>query len=192
MSIIEDKIKKLTPKQQTLLLFFMPVLIIGLFLYYVYLPGSSAISGLEATVQKNESEISKSQIMQRKLKLLKVENARLQQELQLATQRLPSPAQGDGIPDAVSGAAKESGLVVKSVKSGGKITGPDGLYVQMPISVEVNGGFHDLGKFMEKLDKMTMMMTVSELNVSSGTVANIKMNLPIKFTVLAYTAGGGK
>ena len=34
MSIIEDKIKKLTPKQQTLLLFFMPALIIGAFMYY--------------------------------------------------------------------------------------------------------------------------------------------------------------
>jgi type IV pilus assembly protein PilO len=192
MSIIEDKIKKLTPKQQTLLLFLMPVLIIGLFLYYIYLPGSIAISDLEATVQKNESEISKSQIMQRKLKVLKVENERLQQELKLATQRLPSPAQGDGISDAVSGAAKECGLAVKSVNTGEKKTGPDGLYVQIPISVEVNGGYHDLGKFMEKLDKMTMMMTVSELNISSGTVGGIKMNLPIKFTVLAYTAGGGK
>ena len=45
---------------------------------------------------------------------------------------------------------------------------------------------------MEKLDKMTMMMTVSEMNISSGTVGGIRMNLPIKFTVLAYTAGGGK
>jgi type IV pilus assembly protein PilO len=192
MGIIDDKIKKLTPKQQTLLLFLMPVLVIGLFLYYVYLPGSKTISELEATVQKNESEISKSQIMQRKLKVLKVENERLQQELKVATQLLPSPAEGYGIPDAISGAAKESGLAVKSVNAGDKKTGPDGLYVQVPINVEVNGGYHDLGKFMERLDRMTMMMTVSELDISSGTVGGIKMHLPIKFTVLAYTAAGGK
>jgi type IV pilus assembly protein PilO len=192
MSIIEDKIKKLTPKQQTLLLFFMPALIIGAFMYSIYLPGSKTISQLETTVQKNESEISKSQIMQRKLKLLKAENERLQQELKVATQRLPSSEQVDGVPDSISGAAKASGLSVKAVNAGDKRVGPGGLYVQTPISVEVNGGYHDLGKFMEKLDKMTMMMTVSELNISSGTVGGIKMNLPIKFTVLAYTAGGGK
>ena len=78
------------------------------------------------------------------------------------------------------------------MNAGDKETGPDGLYIKTPISVEVNGGYHDLGKFMEKLDKMTMMMTVSEMNIASGTLGGIKMNLPIKFTVLAYTAGGGK
>jgi type IV pilus assembly protein PilO len=192
MSIIDDKIKKLTPKQQTLLLFFMPALILGAFMYFIYLPGSKTISGLETTVLKNQSEISKSQIMQSKLKLLKAENERLQQELKLATQRLPSAQEVDGVPDTISGEAKASGLSVKSVKAGDQKTGPGGLYVQTPINVEVNGGYHDLGNFMEKLDKMTMMMTVSELNISSGTVGGIKMNLPIKFTVLAYTAGGGK
>jgi type IV pilus assembly protein PilO len=192
MSIIDDKIKKLTPKQQTLLLFFMPALILGAFMYFIYLPGSKTISDLETTVLKNQSEISKSQIMQRKLKLLKAENVQLQQDLKVATQKLPSPAEGDTVPDSISGAAKECGLSVKSVNAGNQKTGPDGLYVETPINVEVNGGYHDLGKFMEKLDKMTMMMTVSELNISSGTVGGIKMNLPIKFTVLAYTAGGGK
>lgn len=192
MSIIEDKIKKLTPKQQTLLLFLAPALIIAAFINYVYLPGNKAISELETTVLKNESEISKSQIMQRKLKQLKAENVTLQQELSLATQRLPSQAAGAGIPDSISTAAKKSGLTVKSVKAGDKETGPGGLYVETPVSVEVNGGYHDLGKCMENLDEMTMMMTVSELNISSGAVDGVKMNLPIKFTVLAYTAGGGK
>ena len=36
---------------------------------------------------------------------MKAENERLQQDLKVATQKLPSPAEGDGIPDAISGTA---------------------------------------------------------------------------------------
>ena len=132
MSIIEDKIKKLTPKQQTLLLFFMPALIIGAFMYFVYLPGSTAISDLETTVQQNESEISKSQIMQRKLKVLEGRKRATPAGPEGGHGELPSPAEGDGIPDSISGAAKESGLSVKSVNAGDKIPGPNGLYTRLP------------------------------------------------------------
>ncbi|MHB8173487.1 MAG: type IV pilus inner membrane component PilO [Nitrospirota bacterium] len=192
MSAIQDKWKKLTPKQQTLLLLIIPVIIIGAFTYYIYMPGNKAISGLEADIQKNESEISKSQLMQSKLGELKAENVSLQQELKLATDRLPSPSEGAGVPDAIKKAASESGLTVKSVIAGANKTGPGGLYIETPVNVEVTGDYHDLGKLMENIDNMTRMVTVSDLDISSGKVSGIKMDLPIKFTVLAYASGGGK
>ncbi len=192
MSAIQDKWKKLTPKQQTLLLLIIPVIIIGAFTYYIYMPGNKAISGLEADIQKNESEISKSQLMQSKLGELKAENVSLQQELKLATDRLPSPSEGAGVPDAIKKAASESGLTVKSVIAGANKTWPGGLYIETPVNVEVTGDYHDLGKLMENIDNMTRMVTVSDLDISSGKVSGIKMDLPIKFTVLAYASGGGK
>ncbi len=192
MSAIEDKLKKLPPKQQTLLLLVIPLIILGLFAYLVYLPSEKTISRLEADIQKNESGISKSQLMESKLGELKAENVNLQQELKLATDKLPSPSEGAGMPDAIKKAAKDSGLAVKSVQASASVTGPDGLYIETPINVQVEGGYHELGKFMEKLDNMTRMLAVSELDISSGKVSGIRMDLPIKFTVLAYTSGGGK
>ncbi len=193
MSAIQDKlIKKLTPKQQTLLLLIIPLVIAGLFVYLVYLPNKKIISNLDADIQKNESEISKSQLMESKLPELKAENVTLQQELKLATDKLPSPSEGAGVPDAIKKAAMGSGLTVKSVQAGANNTGPGGLYIETPVNVQVNGGYHDLGKFMEQLDNMTRMLTVAELDISSGQVRGKKMDLPIKFTVLAYTSGGGK
>ncbi len=192
MSAIEDKLKKLTPKQQTLLLLIIPVVMVSLFVYLVYMPESKIISELKAEIQKNQSGISKSQLMESKLPELKAENVTLQQELKLATDKLPSPTEGAGAPDSIKKTAKDSGLTVKSVQAGASVTGPDGLYIVTPVNVQVEGGYHDLGKFMEKLDNMTRMLAVSELDISSGKVSGIRMDLPIKFTVLAYTSGGGK
>lgn len=192
MSAIQDKLKKLPPKQQALLLLFIPLIVAGLFVYLVYLPGEKVISNLDADIQKNESEISKSQLMESKLPELKAENVTLQQELKLATDKLPSSSEGAGVPDAIKKAAMDSGLTVKSVQAGANNTGPNGLYIETPVNAQVEGGYHDLGKFMEQIDNMTRMLTVSELDISSGKVRGIKMDLPIKFTVLAYTSGGGK
>ncbi len=192
MSAIQDKLKKLPPKQQTLLLLVIPLVIAGLFAYLVYLPGEKVISNLNADIQKNDSEISKSLLMESKLPELKAENVTLQQELKLATDKLPSPSEGAGVPDALKKAAMDSGLTVKSVQPGTNNTGPGGLYIETPVNVQVEGDYHDLGKFMAQLDNMTRMLTVSELDISTGKVKGIKMDLPIKFTVLAYTSGGGK
>ncbi len=49
-----------------------------------------------------------------------------------------------------------------------------------PITVEVNGGYHDFGKLMEGLDKMTRMVVVTDLNMSSAKVEGKKMNIPVK------------
>ncbi len=192
MSAIQDKLKKIPPKQQALLLLVIPLVIAGLFVYLVYMPGEKVISSLNAEIQKNQSEISKSRLMESKLPELKAENVTLQQELKLATDKLPSPSEGVGAPDTIKKAAIESGLTVKSVQAGANNTGPGGLYIETPVNVQAEGGYHDLGKFMEQLDNMTRMLAVSELDISSGKVKGVKMDLPIKFTVLAYTSGGGK
>jgi len=81
---------------------------------------------------------------------------------------------------------------VKSVTPGERKPGPGGLYMQTAIAVELSGGYHKFGKFMEKLDSMPRMLTVSGLDMSSAKLSGMEMDIPVKFTVLAFTAGGGK
>ncbi len=173
-------------------MFLVPVLIAAVFVYFVYLPDSAKISELNTTIEKNESEISKGQVMQRKLVELKAANQKLQEELKAATERLPSGEEESRLPDTFGDMARASGLTVKSFNPGQKKPGPGGLYFETPITVELNGGYHDLGKLMEGLDKMTRMVVVRDLNMSSAKVEGKKMNIQVKFTMQAFSAAGGK
>src|SRR5512135_1827775 len=101
MSPLQEKFKKLSPRTVSGLMFLVPVLIAAAFVYFVYLPDSAKISELNTTIEKNESEISKGQVMQRKLVELKAANQKLQEELRAATERLPSGAEESSLPDVV-------------------------------------------------------------------------------------------
>jgi type IV pilus assembly protein PilO len=189
---LQERIKKLNPKHVTLLSLALPVALAALFVNFAYMPYTKQIKRLEDQVQQNESEISKSQVMQRKLAELKTANLKLQQELKAATEKLPSGSEEASLMDTITDLAKESGLTLKSVSPGEKKPGPSSLYIQSQYTVEVVGGYHDIGRFMEKIDRMTRVLTVSDLLMSSAKISGSKMDIPAKFTVLAFTAGGGK
>jgi len=192
MKAIRDKYKKINPRHVTMLIFLVPVILIAAFIYVVYLPYQKSNDALERSIQKNESEISKSQVMERKLSELKTANIQLQEDLKNVTAILPGAEEAARFPDTITDMIKASGLTYKSATPGQKNAGPNGLYFETPIAVEFSGSYHDVGKFMEGIDNITRLVAVSDLNMSSATMEGKRMNIPVKMTILAYTAGGGK
>ena len=192
MKAIRDKLKKLNPKHMTMLLFLVPVVLIAVFMYVVYLPYQKSNDALEQKIQQNASEISKSQVMERKLAELKAANIKLQEDLKNATAVLPGAEETAKLPDTITDMIRASGLTFKSATPGKKVDGPNGLYSEMPIVVEFSGSYHDVGKFMEGIDNITRLVSVSDFDMSSAIMDGKRMNIPVKMTILAYTAGGGK
>ncbi|MGA2193579.1 MAG: type 4a pilus biogenesis protein PilO, partial [Nitrospirota bacterium] len=191
MNIFGTKVKRLSPKQETLLFVLVPVAMVFLFAYYLYIPMNASINDLEGKVEQNESEISKNQVMQRKLAQLRKADEVLQGELKAATQRLPGSAEEATLPDTLTGIIKDSGLKLKAIQPGAKTPGPGNLYVQEQMTVEASGGYHDIGKLFEKIDGMTMELAINDLAMQDAKINGIKMDIPLKFTVLAFSAGGG-
>jgi len=192
MKAISDKLKKINPKHMTMLLFLVPVVLIAVFLYVVYLPYQKSNDALEQRIQQNESEISKSQVMLRKLVELKAANIKLQEDLKNATTVLPGAEESAKLSDTLADMIKASGLTYKSATPGISTVSPSGLYSEMPIVVEFSGSYHDVGKFMEGIDNITRLVSVTDINMSSAIMDGRRMNIPVKMTILAYTAGGGK
>ena len=192
MKLLPDKFKKINPKYTAIMAFGIPVALVAAFVYFVYVPYNKANSALQEQIQKNESEITQGQVMQRKLNELKAANLKLQDELKVATMLLPTGEEGAKLPETISEMAKSAGLTVTSVTPGQKVPGPSGLYFENPIAVEASGSYHDVGKLMEGVDKITRLLTVSDLNMSSAKTEGLKIYIPVKFTLLAFTSGGGK
>ncbi len=192
MKAISDKLKKMNPRHVTMLIFIAPVVILAAFVYFVYLPYQKSNEALEQKIQQNESDISKAQVMERKLAELKTANVKLKEDLKNATAILPVADEAAKFPDTITDMVKGAGLTFKSVTPGQKKAGPGGLYSEIPMAVECSGSYHDIGKFMEGLDNIARLVTVTELNMSSATLQGKRMNIPVKMTILAYSAGGGK
>ena len=192
MSVIQDKLKKINPKQMTMAMFALPLVLAALFFYLVYMPYSKKNDQIDEQIQKNESEIAQGQVMQRKLVELKAANEKLQEQLKAVTVQLPPEGGDTKAPDLLTDLVKSAGLQLKSVSPQPKTPGPNGLYFETPIKVELSGTYHAFGRLVESIDRNAMLLTVSEIDMSSAKLEGRNMNIPIKFTVLAFTSGGGK
>ena len=188
MSAIQDKFSKINPKHKLALKVLIPVALVAGFVYFVYLPDGKKISGLESSITQNESEISKSKVMERKLEELKVANAKLQAQLKDATKFLPGAEESANLQDMVSQMAKDTGLTLKDWKAGAASNDSHNLYSQTQIAVQIEGGYHELGQFMEKIDSMERLIVVNNLDMSAAKLEGKKMRIPVKLTLVAYYA----
>jgi len=188
---VKDKLKKVNPKVPPILLIVAAALVAGLFAYYVYMPMLEDKGKAEESLTKVKQKVEEGRLKVRKLDELVKANQKLDQDLKAAQVLLPTSEQLTGLLESMNNLVKDSGLNLNDWKRVKSVTDSSKLYTQTVINVDVHGSFHELGKFMEKLDDMARLVTVSNLNMSSAKLKGYKMDIPIKFTMIAYSAAGG-
>ncbi len=190
MSFLQDKLKDVSPKKMALLMLAAPILMIVAFVYFFYIPLAKDKSELEAAIINTQSNISQGQIMERKLGELKSANQKLQADLKAATEKLPTSEEDAALEDRIKALAAKSGVALKSWNSGKKEAEENGLYSQTSVAVEMAGSYHEVGRFMEDFDSVTRMLGITDFKMSSAKLEGMKMVIPVKFTLIAYSAGG--
>jgi type IV pilus assembly protein PilO len=188
---VKDKLKKLNPKTPPILILVAVALLAGLFVYYVYIPMLDEKATAEENMTKARQKVEEGRLKVRKLDELVQANQKLDQDLKSAQVLLPTNEQLTGLLDSMNNLVKDSGLKLNDWKRVKSVTDSSKLYTQTVISVNVHGSYHELGKFMEQLDDMARLVTVSNLDMSSAKLSGYKMDIPIKFTLIAYSAAGG-
>ncbi len=189
---MKDKFKKVNPKVPPILLMVVPVLLAALFAFYVYMPMLEEKAQLEDQISTVRQKVEEGRLKVRKLDELMKANEKLNQDLMKAQEILPTSEQLTALLETISGFVKETGLELKDWKRETSVTDSTKLYTETVIKVEVVGSYHELGKFMEKLDSLARLVTVSNLEMSSAKLSGYEMSIPIRFTLIAYSAAGGK
>jgi len=188
---VKDKLKKVNPKVPPIVLMAAALIVAGLFAYYVYMPMLEDKASAEESMTKVKQKVEEGRLKVRKLDELVKANQKLDQDLKAAQVLLPTSEQLTGLLESMNNLVKDTGLKLNDWKREKSVTDSSKLYTQTVITVDVHGSYHELGKFMEKLDDMARLVTVSNLNMSSAKLSGYKMDIPIKFTMIAYSAAGG-
>jgi type IV pilus assembly protein PilO len=111
------------------------------------------------------------------------EIAALEQKLDTLKERLPGEKEMPPLYRTISDAAFQSGLAVPLFQPREGKTRD--YYVEFPITVSAEGGYHQLGQFFERIAAFPRVVTVQELKVS----AQAKSKHPVKaeLTLATYT-----
>ncbi|MCG8315596.1 MAG: type 4a pilus biogenesis protein PilO [Pseudomonadales bacterium] len=95
--------------------------------------------------------------------------------------QLPSDTEVPGLLEDISHTGLSAGLEFKSIQLGNEIAKE--FYVELPISIEVRGGYHSLGSFVSGVSALPRIVTLHDFEIKTGQSTN---DLTMSITAKTY------
>jgi len=187
-----DFFKNLPTYQKLLALFLINILIVAMFFWFFYLPQNNTIAGLQTDLAKLDSEIGIQRAKVEKLEQLKKENAELERQLAEKKEQLPPEAEVASLLKQVSDLGLRVGLDFKLWKPSAKKDDPSGLYAEIPVDVEVDGGYHTIAMFFDSVSKLPRIVNISNIKMGTPKVEKGRLAVHTAFVATAFAAAEGK
>lgn len=93
--------------------------------------------------------------------------------------RLPTDTEVPGLLEDIDTRGSESGLTINSIKLEAERTAE--FYIELPISIDVEGGYHDLGGFVSGVAGMPRIVTLHDYSITRKTgSAELAMKISAK------------
>jgi type IV pilus assembly protein PilO len=167
---------------------FLGVLVI-LFIWQVHIPKKTQIKQLEKDVAAIQTKIRENDAKIRKLDELKVEVKSLEQKLQLLTAQLPPETEVSGLLRLIQNLVSQSGLSLKLWRPDKRRAHPSGLYEEIPINMDLTGGYNDVALFFDRVSKLTRIVNMLNLRMGSATMSKAgNMEIKISCTAMTFAA----
>jgi len=183
-----ESLENIPRSQKIIILALLFTILIGGFVYFIFLPGKTQVDALNKSVADLNHEIMTNEVKLRRLDQLKIENAQLQAQLNELRAQLPAEAEVSGLLKQISDLSIDSGLSIKLWKPGDRKKDPSGLYTAIPVDVEVSGGYHALGIFFDKVSKLPRIVNITGLSMESARAAGNSVLIQDKFIATTFAA----
>jgi type IV pilus assembly protein PilO len=132
--------------------------------WYMYLtPIQTEIASKNAKANELRGLVAKSEARQRELAQIKKEALELQEKLERAKSVLPLEKETDQIFRAVQLQAAGSGLRVLRVAP--RSTVEHDAFTEYPIDLEVNGTYHNVGTFLDRIRQLPRIVNINGLKL---------------------------
>jgi len=168
-------------------------LLVVLFVWQVHIPKSNEIKKLEKEIVGLQAKIKENDAKIARLAELKAEVKALRERLRVLTAQLPPETEVSGLLRKIQNLVTKSGLSLKFWKPGRRRTHPSGLYVEIPISIEIAGGYHKVAVFFDRVSKMTRIVNMLNVNMGSPKVhRNGAVSIKTTCTAMTFAAAEKK
>jgi type IV pilus assembly protein PilO len=156
---------------------------VGLFYYYYEMPARAEIATHESTLKALKAEVAKGQATEKKLPQFRSQVEDLEERLASLSEVLPEEKDGAELLRQMQATAVQSNLVIKSFKPAPVVTKQ--LHSEWPISLELDGTYHDLAQFFDRIGKFARIVNISNLSVKGKDNAKAKDKADSRTTISA-------
>ncbi len=160
-----EKIAQLSKLQRILITLGSIILICGTFIYFLYLPKYDKINKLNNDYNRLSSELKIAKINARQLPQFQKEMKEAEGKFKIAMQELPEKKEIPSLLANVSQSGQESGLNFLLF-----VPKPDktyDFYAEIPVSIKVNGGYHNLALFFDRVARLSRIVNIKDIDIAA-------------------------
>ncbi|RJR20579.1 MAG: hypothetical protein C4581_03145 [Nitrospiraceae bacterium] len=190
LNINFSKLKSLSPRTQLIIAVLPSLVLIVLFFFFIYTPKSKAIDGFNKKIEQMDKQIAVNEEQVRKLDALIVENTLLKEKLARLKEQLPEEKEVSVLLKQISDLGLTSGLQMLLWKPEARKADPSGLYIEIPVKVEVLAEYHRLGDFLSQISRLPRLVNISDMTLKAKTVKGQeeKGMIGVEFTARTFAS----
>jgi type IV pilus assembly protein PilO len=159
-----------------------------IFYYYIENPQQETLALLSAEITRLDQDIQTNRAKTRSLEDLKRVNAQLEAQLAKNQEQLPPEDEAATLLKQISDLGIRIGLNFKLWKPGPRAEDPSKLFVRMPVDVEMNGGYHTLALFFDRISKLPRIINVSKIKMGGGKMERGHVSIQTTFELTAFAS----
>lgn len=142
------------------------LMILALGYYFLWSPALESLDTAKAKEQELRKVFLDKKAQAINLAGYKVQMVEIEKTFGALLKQLPNKSQMDGLLTDINQAGLGRGLEFELFKPGQETQAE--FYAEMPISIKVLGKYHDLGAFATDISKLSRIVTLNDLSISSG------------------------
>lgn len=186
---ILDKIQKVPAKTRAAVFGGVVIAILVLFIWQVHIPKFNEIKSLDKEIAELETKMRENDAKIKQLDILRAKVETLRARLKDLTQELPPESEVTGLLRQIQGLVNKSGLTLKLWKPEQRKAHPSGMYEEIPITLKLIGGYHNVAMFYDSVGKLKRIVNIANVKMASPKVGNSGlMEIDIDCTALTFAA----
>jgi type IV pilus assembly protein PilO len=181
-----EKIEKIKMPVRIVILIGTVVLLGGLFVWLVYIPKTEEINKIKGDIATLEQKLNKAKLMVKRLKQFQAEWDVVKTQYDEALKLLPNTKEIPTLLKTITQLGTDSQLEFR-LFSPQREKAQD-FYVEIPVSIEVSGNYHNVAVFFDKVGAMERIVNI--LNVSMTPAKPRSTTLNTKCEAVTYRFKG--
>jgi type IV pilus assembly protein PilO len=156
-----EKVEKIKMPYRIAILAGTVIFLAGLFVWLVYLPKSEEIAKARQEIKKLEARLNQAKVRARALSKFEAEYAEVEAQFVEALNLLPNTKEIPTLLKTVTQLGTDSQL--EFVLFSPQRERPQDFYMEIPVSIQVSGSYHNVAVFFDKVGRMDRIVNI--LNV---------------------------
>jgi type IV pilus assembly protein PilO len=162
-----EKVAALSRVQRILVCVGTFLLLGGGYFYLIYMPKSGRIDELKQNYEDLQVKVAKAKAAARDLDKYQKQYQEAQGKFRLVLKLLPDKKEIPSLLEGISKSGRHSGLEFLLFQPEPEIS--KGFYAEIPVKIEVVGGYHNLALFFDKVARLSRIVNISNVEIKGAT-----------------------